>query len=115
MRTVEEILDHHAQAVKDGNLDEIIADYADDAVLISKDTGPVKGKEALRGFFQMLTGGLFAGGESTDLVRIIDGELVYLEWQVESAKHVATGVDTFVVSGDRIRYQTGKLISFKRK
>lgn len=48
-------------------------------------------------------------------IRIIDGEPAYLEWQVESAQHIATGVDTFVISGDRIRYQTGKLVSFKRK
>ena len=61
MRTVEEILNHHMKATNEGNLEEIMLDYAEDAVLITKDTGVVKGKEALRQFFQMLTSGLFAG------------------------------------------------------
>ena len=32
-RTPEEVFSHHAQALGAGDLDEIVADYADDAVL----------------------------------------------------------------------------------
>ena len=34
-RTPEEVFAHHAQALGAGDLDEIVADYADNAVLIS--------------------------------------------------------------------------------
>jgi ketosteroid isomerase-like protein len=115
MRTVEEILNNHMKATQEGNLDEIMLDYAEDAFLITKDTGVVKGKEALRQSFRMLTSGLFAGGQSTTTTLIIEGDLAYVEWKLESDKHTASGVDTFVVYGDRIHAQTGKLIDFKRK
>jgi ketosteroid isomerase-like protein len=115
MRTVEEILNHHMEATNGGNLDEIMLDYAEDAVLITKDTGVIKGKEALRQFFQMLTSGLFAGVQSSNTTLITEGDLAYVEWQFETATNVASGVDTFVVYGDRIHAQTGKLIDFKRK
>ncbi|MBN1614417.1 MAG: nuclear transport factor 2 family protein [Deltaproteobacteria bacterium] len=115
MRTVEEILNNHMKAIQEANLDEILYDYAEDAVLITKDTGAVKGKDALRQFFQMLTSGLFAGGQSTVSTLIIEGSLAYVEWKLESEKHTANGVDTFVVHGDKIHAQTGKLISFTSK
>ena len=34
-RTPEEVFAHHAQALGAGDLDEIVADYADDAVFIT--------------------------------------------------------------------------------
>ena len=34
-RTPEEVFSHHAEALGAGDLDEIVADYADDAVFIS--------------------------------------------------------------------------------
>ena len=49
MRTVKEVLDHHVKALNEAKLDEVAADYGEHAVLITKDDGVVKGREAIRG------------------------------------------------------------------
>jgi ketosteroid isomerase-like protein len=46
-RTPEEVFAHHAQALGAGDLDEIVADYADDAVFITS-SGIMRGKEGVR-------------------------------------------------------------------
>ena len=43
-RTPEEVFRHHVQALGAGDLDEIVADYADDAVLITPG-GVQRGKD----------------------------------------------------------------------
>ncbi len=53
-RTPEEAFNHHAQALGAGDLDEIVADYTDDAVFITP-AGVRRGKDGVRaGFTQML-------------------------------------------------------------
>ena len=44
-RTPQEVFQHHGEALGVGDLDEIVADYADDAVYISP-AGVLRGKEA---------------------------------------------------------------------
>ena len=52
-RTPEEVFAHHVQALGAGDLDEIVADYADDAVFISP-TGVKRGKDGIRQAFTQL-------------------------------------------------------------
>lgn len=53
-RTPEEAFNHHAQALGAGDLDEIVADYTDDAVFITP-AGVRRGKDGVRAAFtQML-------------------------------------------------------------
>jgi ketosteroid isomerase-like protein len=49
-RTPEEIFQHHAQALGAGDLDEIVADYSDDAVFISP-AGVKRGQDGVREAF----------------------------------------------------------------
>ena len=46
-RTPEEVFAHHAEALGAGDLDEIVADYADDAVVITP-AGTMRGKDGVR-------------------------------------------------------------------
>ena len=52
-RTPEEVFAHHAQALGAGDLDEIVADYADDAVVITP-AGTMRGKDGVRAAFTQL-------------------------------------------------------------
>jgi ketosteroid isomerase-like protein len=52
-RTPEEVFQHHGQALGAGDLDEIVADYADDAVFISP-AGVKRGKDGIREAFTLL-------------------------------------------------------------
>ena len=49
-RTPEEVFAHHAQALGAGDLDGIVADYADDAVFITP-AGTKRGKAGIREAF----------------------------------------------------------------
>ena len=39
-RTPQEVFDHHVQALGAGDLDEIVVDYSDDAILITEKLAP---------------------------------------------------------------------------
>jgi len=52
-RTPEEVLAHHVEALGAGDLDQIVADYADDAVFFTS-RGVLRGKEGVRAMFPQL-------------------------------------------------------------
>jgi ketosteroid isomerase-like protein len=52
-RTPEEIFGHHAPALGAGDLEKIVADYAEDAVFISP-SGVLRGKDGVRTAFTQL-------------------------------------------------------------
>ena len=105
MRTNEEVFKHHAEALGNEDIDEILADYADDAVIVTKD-GPTRGKEAIAGLFR----GLIAEipNATWDLrAEVYVDDLMLLEWSVRSDKHtIDDGVDTFVFKNGLITQQT---------
>ena len=53
VRTPQEIFAHHAEALIAGDLDGIVADYADDAVFITP-AGVQRGKDGVRAAFTAL-------------------------------------------------------------
>jgi uncharacterized protein (TIGR02246 family) len=104
-RTPEEVFAHHAQALGAGDLDEILADYADDAVFISPG-GVLRGKDGIRAAFTRLL------DDVPDAVwelktQIFEGDVLFLEWAADSAAtRVDDGIDTFLFSDGLIRVQT---------
>lgn len=104
-RTPEEVFAHHAQALGAGDLDEIVADYADDAVVITP-AGTMRGKDGVRAAFTQLLSDV--PNASWDLkTQIYEGEVLFLEWVADSAStRVDDGVDTFVFRNGLIRAQT---------
>jgi predicted SnoaL-like aldol condensation-catalyzing enzyme len=104
-RTPQEVFAHHGRAMGAEDLDEIVADYANDAVLITP-AGVKHGKDGVRAGFTELFKDLPSA--SWDMkTQIFGGDLLFLEWAAESATTRADdGVDTFVFRDGLISAQT---------
>jgi ketosteroid isomerase-like protein len=104
-RTPEEVFQHHAQALGAGDLDEIVADYSDDAIIISP-SGALRGLDGVRAAFtQLLADVPNAAWELKTL--IFEGDVLFLEWAADAAAtRVEDGIDTFVFRDGLIRVQT---------
>jgi ketosteroid isomerase-like protein len=104
-RTPQQIFEHHATALTAGDMDELLSDYADDAVLITP-RGVLRGKDGVRQAFTALFGEL--PNPRLDVpTQIFEGDVLFLEWTATSDKgRVSDGIDTFVFGDDGIRVQT---------
>ena len=104
-RSPQEAFDHHAQALGAEDIDEIVADYSDDAVIITP-AGVKRGKEGVRENFVRLLGDLPQA--SWDIkTTVYEGDAMLLEWgAVGGGNRVDDGVDTFVFRDGLIRLQT---------
>ena len=96
---------HHAGALGAGDLDEIVADYADDAVFITP-AGIQRGKDGIRSAFSQLLADV--PNAAWDLkTEIYEDDVLFLEWAATAATtKVEDGIDTFVFSDGLIRLQT---------
>ncbi len=104
-RTPREVFQHHAEALGAGDLDEIVADYADDAVFITP-AGVKYGLDGVReAFTQLLADVPDATWELP--TQIYEGDVLFLEWTADAdATRVEDGIDTFVFRDGLIRVQT---------
>jgi ketosteroid isomerase-like protein len=104
-RTSEEVFAHHATALGAGDLDELVADYAEDAVLITA-KGALRGKDGARALFTALFSDLPEASLAVK-TQIFEGDVLFLEWSADSApSRIDDGVDTFVFRDGLIRVQT---------
>ena len=73
------ILPHHWQAFGAGNIEEIMADYADDAILITTE-GTLKGKAQIRSLFERIFDEMFPPASSSlNLAKqVVEGEIAYI-------------------------------------
>ena len=103
--TTEEVMGHHMGAMAATDVDEIMADYADDAVLFSPD-GTIEGKAAITefftGFMTLLTPEFLANFVMGS--QQVNGEYGYLTWSVTGA--VPLGTDSFHVVDGKIKMQS---------
>ncbi|MGY1690464.1 nuclear transport factor 2 family protein [Geodermatophilus sp. SYSU D01105] len=106
-RTPQEVFEHHVEAIGAGDVDAIVADYAEDAVLITPD-GVTRGRDGIRQVFTSLLGDLPDAHWEVP-TRIYEGDVLFIEWTAVAEKARAEGVDTFVFQGDLIRVQTVRL------
>jgi ketosteroid isomerase-like protein len=104
-RTPEEVFAHHARALGAGDLDEIVADYADDAVFITP-AGVLRGTDGIRvAFTQLLADVPDAAWELK--TQIYEGDVLFLEWAADAERtRVEDGIDTFIFRDGQIRLQT---------
>jgi hypothetical protein len=104
-RSTEQVFEDHKNAILTGDLPKLMADYADDSVLMTTG-GTFIGQEAIQGFFQ----NIFATNPNVKVhfgKQVVEDDLLLLEWSAVS--DVATfdsGVDTFLIRDDKIRRQT---------
>ena len=104
-RSPQEIFQHHATALMAGDIDEIVADYTEDAVFITP-TGVRRGQAGVReGFAALLTDLPEATWDVP--TQIFEGDVLFIEWTAISKQTRAMdGIDTFVFTDDGIRVQT---------
>jgi hypothetical protein len=104
-RSPQEVFNHHAQALGAEDLEEIVADYSDDAIFITP-AGVLRGKDSIRQAFTKL---LSEVPQATwDLkTTIYEDDILFLEWGAEGGgNRIEDGIDTFVFRDGLIRVQT---------
>jgi ketosteroid isomerase-like protein len=104
-RTPEEVFQHHAVSLGAGDLDEIVADDADDAVFITP-AGIRRGKDGIREAFAELLADV---PDATWQLKtqIYEDDVLFLEWAaISAATKVEDGIDTFIFRDGLIRLQT---------
>jgi ketosteroid isomerase-like protein len=106
-RTTREVIDSHLGSFGARNLDGILSDYAQDAVLFTPQ-GPLRGVDAIRPLFQAMLSEFGKPGATFSLKHLsVDGEHAYILWTAETADNVyELGTDTFVVRDGRIAVQS---------
>lgn len=104
-RSPQEVFAHHAQALGAEDLDGIVADYADDAVIITP-SRVLRGKDGVRENFVQLLGEVPQA--AWDIKNsVYEGDAMLLEWAAEGGgNRIDDGVDTFIFRDGMIRLQT---------
>ena len=107
-KRTEETLLKHLQAFGNGDVDAIMTDYDEAAVLITPDDGPLHGTAEIRAAFESLLADLPPGSTTLEVSKqIVEGEIAYIVWSGESEKvKVPFATDTFVVRDGKIVVQT---------
>ena len=83
-----------------GDLEEIVADYAEDAVFISP-AGVLHGQGGIRTAFTQLLADV-PNADWTLKTQIYEGDVLFLEWAADAgATYADDGIDTFVLSATR--------------
>jgi ketosteroid isomerase-like protein len=105
-RTTADVLAHHVQAVTAGDLEALMSDYADDAVLLTV-RGGLKGTEALRDHFALIFDSVPDDiRQSLKIERqFIEGEFAFVIYSM--GKVVPFAADTFCIREGRIAMQSG--------
>jgi ketosteroid isomerase-like protein len=114
-RTINEVFDHHVNALNEANMDEVAFDYAEDSFFITKDDGVIRGRQAIKTWFSGVMSGPLVGAKFEATTLIIEKDILYLEWQASGDTHNASGVDTFLIRDGEIQAQTVKLLSLTPK
>jgi len=104
-RTPQEVFAHHSPALAAADVDEIAADFADDAVVITP-AGVNRGKDGVRAAFTQLLADLPDAAWHIKDQTWADDVLV-MKWAADATRSRADdGVDTFVFRDGKIRVQT---------
>lgn len=105
LRSPQQVVEDHIAALGTGDLDLIMCDYADDAVVVMPGS-VLTGKDQIRaGLAQFI--GLF-GGATPEITSLTAGGAAVLgTWRLETPNVlVENSADTFIVRFGKIRYQT---------
>jgi hypothetical protein len=105
VRSTQEVFDHHRSAFEPFNLEKLMEDYADNAILLTLD-GEFVGKEAIRGFFEYASQTFPNFTVSFDKTAVVDDTFL-LQWTGESDNGTfPRGLATFNIQDGMIQRQT---------
>jgi len=107
MTSTKDVVEHHLKCFGEGDLQGILSDYAEGAVLFTPN-GPLKGADARTAFYQQVFAEFGKPGTTFSMkLQSVEGEYAYFLWMAETADNVyELGTDTFVVSGGKIMLQS---------
>ena len=106
--STEQVLGRHWRDFVAGNLESIMSDYAQDALLVSA-MATLKGHAQIRPMFESVFSHLFPPGTSTLQLekQSIEGELGFIIWSASAPKYeVPFATDTFWIRDGKISVQT---------
>lgn len=103
-RTPQEVFAHHGQSLGAEDMEEILADYADDAILVVQKQ-VYRGKDGARQVFTQLLGDVPQA--QWELDQTFADDVLYLEWKAAGGgRKIDDGIDTFIFEDGMIRVQT---------
>ena len=107
MPSTKDVLARHGKALRGGDIKAVLADYASDAVLFTKD-GAFKGLGAIKPVFTAIVSEFSKPGMTANRAQeLIDGDYAYILWTAETADNVyEMATDTFVVRDGKIVAQS---------
>ena len=111
---IDAIIARHSQTVKAANVDGVLADYAEDAVLVTPpgmvtQTGVYAGKRKVREFFTWLTSPEILPGPKSmvSTTEMIAPDTVLFHWtQFKGTPQEVNGTDVFVIRNGKIVFQS---------
>jgi ketosteroid isomerase-like protein len=107
MASTKEVLDHHLKCFGEGDLEGILSDYAQHAVLFTPE-GPLKGADAIRPLFDSMIAEFGKPGAVFSMKQqSVEGDHAYILWAAETADNVyEMATDTFLVRDGKIVVQS---------
>src|SRR5215475_479112 len=107
MKSTKEVLEHHQKALKQGDINQVMSDYAPGAVLFTKD-GTLNGRDAIRHMFETFIAEFAKPGTTLNgKQQLVDGDYAYVVWTAETIDNVyEMGTDTFVIRQGKIVAQS---------
>jgi ketosteroid isomerase-like protein len=105
-RSPKEVFAHHGRALGAEDLDAIVSDYAQDAVILTAE-GAVRGRAEIRELFARLLAQIPQATWDIETT-VFEGDALYLEWAASTVggNRAEDGIDTFVFDDGLIRLQT---------
>lgn len=103
----ERVLDNHLKALKKGDVDAIMDNFAENALFFYKSDGILCGKDEIRQLFEGLFEAMLPGSDIHIKQHLIEGTLAYLLWSSESESvKIPFATDTIIVHNGKIIKQT---------
>jgi ketosteroid isomerase-like protein len=103
--SLEDAFRDHGRAVNSGDLQAILSDYADDAVILTAQ-GPLEGKAGVETFLAQALS-LLPQVQVSARQTVISGNALLVWWSAESpAGRIDDGVDSFVYENGLIKLQS---------
>ena len=101
------VLDHHLEAVRQNDLEAVMADYTDESIIITPE-GTLKGLEEIRAFFIATLPAFPTEGTTLTMDKtVVEGEIAFIIWHADTpVLNAPFGTDTFIVQDGKITIQT---------
>lgn len=106
-RLTKKVLDHHWEAFKENDLEEVMADYTEESFLITPDT-TYKGLDAIRENFIKAFESLPSEEDPLTLRKsVVEEDIGYIIWEASASNmELLFGTDTFLIRNGKIIRQT---------